>query len=187
MNVPFELRPDLPEEGISAKAYGLDHSEKVEEYLVRVAGEEGVPFVPIDLIPNTHKAMLMSELARDRGMFEAVHRGIFHAYYAESEDIGNEAVLLRVAEETGLDPAEVVETWSSGKYEERLHSFYHLALDLGVTATPSALICNELMIGSRPYGVLRDSVARCLLTQEDAEREVEPSEGALEEDTDAPE
>ena len=34
--------------------------------------------------------------------------------------------------------------WVDARYEERLHAFRHLAAAMGVTATPSALICNEL-------------------------------------------
>ena len=59
--------------------------------------------------------------------------------------------------------AEVAEAFADGRYDERLHQFRHLALELGISATPSALICNELLIGTRPYEVLEASMERCLV------------------------
>ncbi|GAB4278597.1 MAG: DsbA family oxidoreductase [Coriobacteriia bacterium] len=173
VRVPFELRPDIPDAGISAREHGLEHSDKVEAHIQRVAAQEGLPYSPVDHIPKTHKAMVMAEVARDEGIHPAVHKAIFRAYFGEGADIGSESVLLRIAEDEGLDTEEVVEAWSSGRYRERLHAFRHLADDLGVTATPAALICNELMIGSRPYGTIRDAVERCLLTEANIERAAE--------------
>lgn len=169
IEIPFELRPDIPEAGISASEYDLVHSERVEEHLVRLAREEGIPYVNTDLIPNTHKAMVVAEVGRDAGVHERVHRAIFGAYFGEGRDIGDETVLLDVSAQSGLEPEKVVEAWADGRYEERLHGYYHLALELGIDQTPAALICNELIIGSRPYGVLRDAVDRCLVTRENVE------------------
>ena len=169
VHVPFELRPDIPDEGIYASEHGMGHSERVDAHLRRLAENDGVPLVFVDHIPKSHKAMLMAELARDAGLYGPVHKGIFHAYFGEGQDIGDEGVLLRVASEAGLDPQDVEDMFANGTYEERLHAYRQLGVDLGVSSTPSALICNELMIGSRPYGVIRDAVERCLVTEENVE------------------
>ena len=50
-------------------------------------------------------------------------------------------------------------------------------MGLGVGATPSALICNELLIGSRPYRVLEAALERCLVTEESVQRAVGEQEG----------
>lgn len=168
--IPFELRPDMPSEGISARAEGLAHSKKVDEHLYKLAREGGYPMVLPDLIPHTHKALVMGEVARTAGMHETVHAAIFGAYFGEGLDIGDEDVLLAVADETGLGAEKVRAAWAEGTHEDRLHAYRHLGIGLGVDATPSALICNELMIGSRPYGVIRDAVQRCLLTAETVEQ-----------------
>jgi predicted DsbA family dithiol-disulfide isomerase len=181
VRIPFELRPDIPDSGVSARAQGLEHSERVEEHLQRITRQEGLPYRPVDHIPNTHKAMVAGEVARDAGEFRRFQQAIFEAYFGEGRDIGEQSVLIESAVEVGLDPESVVEAWSSGTYEDRLHAFYHLALDLGVTATPAALICNELLVGTRPYGVVRDAVERCLITPDNVESHAEPS-GSVERD-----
>ena len=176
VHVPFELRPDVPEGGISARAHGLEHTERVEAHLVRLAEDEGVPYVNTDLIPNTHRAMVMAELARDQGVYDSVHAAIFGAYFGEGRDIGEESVLLDVGTAAGLAAEDIVEAWATGRFEERLHGFYHLGVDLGIDTTPSALICNELIVGSRPYGVIRDAVERCLITPDNIEQRASESD-----------
>ena len=164
VEVPFELREALPPEGESAAASGLTHSEHYEQHVVKEAAAHGLAMHLPDLIPNTHRAFVMGEVARDAGpeMYRRVSDGIFAAYFGDERDIGDADVLLDVARATGLDPAAVEAAWGSGRYEQRLHSYRHLALAMGISATPAALICNELVIGSRPLKVLEEAVQRCL-------------------------
>ncbi len=171
--VPFELRPDMPDEGISASEHGLTHSERVEARLVEIAAEQGQPWVALDHIPKTHLAMVMAEVARDKG-FEVhwrTHMAIFTAHYGTGADIGDRKVLLGIADEVGLDCAEVERSWADPAFDERLHQFGHLAMHLGVEQTPAALVCNELLIGSRPYGVLQAAIERCLVRPENVVKE----------------
>jgi len=171
VSVPFELRPSIPPEGISARDQGLEHSEHVAAYLARIAKEEGIELLERDLLPNTHLALLLGEVARDAGsaVHRAVHVGIFDALYGQGLDTGGGGVLLDVAETAGL-PREAAEAaWTDARYEERLHAFRHLALSMGVDATPAALICNELLIGARPVAVLEAAISRCLVTLAEAQ------------------
>jgi predicted DsbA family dithiol-disulfide isomerase len=162
--VPFELRPDLPAEGVSAAAHGLAHSEHVDEYLHTLARRGGFPLVIPDLVPNTHRAMVLAEVARDAGAetHKRVHAAIFDAYFGRGLDIGSADVLLPIAEEHGLDPAEVRRAWDEGTFEPRLDEFHDFAHRLGVTMTPSALVCDELLIGTHPYRQLAEAAERCL-------------------------
>ncbi len=161
--IPFELKPAMPEEGIDLAEVGSGHSDRVDEYLRRTAKKEGFPFAQPGFLPNTHKALVLGEVARDAGSstHQEAHRAIFNAYFGEGLDIGSRQVLLEIAEEVGMKAEEVEHAWDEGVHEERLHSFRHLAASLGLDATPAALICNELIVGSRPMGVLRDALKRC--------------------------
>lgn len=170
VDVPFELREAIPPEGWSAKAHGLTHSEHVEEFLLRQAVQVGRPMtIPLpDTLPNTHLAIVMSEVARDAGAgtYRTVHDAVFRAYYGEGRDIADRDVLLEIARAGGLEKEAVRAAWTSAKYEQRIHAMRHLALALGVSSTPTSLICNELLIGTRPYKLLSESIERCMLTRE---------------------
>lgn len=169
--VPFELRPAMPSEGLPIADVGGGHSPRVEEYMRGMADEAGLELVFPRFVPNTHRALSLGEYARDLGgqTHEAVHEAIFAAYSGRGEDIGRVEVLLGIAEAHGLDAEDVRRALEEGRHDTRLHQFYHLALALGVSATPAALICNELLIGSRPLTVLEQSLDRCLVTAEKIE------------------
>jgi predicted DsbA family dithiol-disulfide isomerase len=169
VDVPFELREDVPSEGWSAAARGLRHTDRVEEFILRQAAETKTPMLdPLpDMLPNTHAAIVMSEVARDNGhgTYRRVRDGIFAAYYGEGRDISDQDVLLDIARSAGLGTDAVRAAWGSEKYEQRVHAMRHLALSLGISSTPASLVCNELLIGSRPYKLLAESLERCLLTR----------------------
>jgi len=175
--VPFELRPDMPEEGYPVSELEAGgQSDRVHEHLLRIAERENIPLVIPPFLPKTHKAHVLAEMARDRGpqAHDSMHRALFSAYFARGEDIGAGEVLLDIARTEGLDEADVRRAWDEGTYDERLHQFRHVAMGLGLDATPAALICNELVIGSRPYEVLRDSLDRCLVHREALAEDTEP-------------
>ena len=170
--VPLELRPDMPDEGFSATEHGLGHSERVEAFLRKAAASANLALALPDHVPKTHRALVMAEVARDAGeeLRARVHAGVFDAYFGRGMDIGRPDVLLGVARDAGLDPAVVEAAWGEGAYDPRLRSFAELAANLGVSSTPSALVCNELLIGSRPYRQVAEAIERCLVTAHTAER-----------------
>jgi len=169
--MPYELRPQMPAEGVPIEQIGR-HSERVEEHMVRMAREADIGFMFPAFVPKTHLALALGEYARDEGpeAHEVLHEAIFSAYNARGEDIGNAEVLLDIAETHALDRTDVAAAFAEGRFDERLHEFLHLALSLGISATPSALICNELFIGTRPYEVLEESLRRCLIDEHAVER-----------------
>jgi len=170
--VPYELRPTLPAQGVDIEQIGAQHSERVENYMRKMAEEGGLRVAFPGFMPNSHSALALGEFARDVGpeAHEAIHEALMDAYNGRAMDIGDESLLLDIAETHALDREEVAEAFVQGTYDERLHQFYHLGLSMGVTATPSALICNELMIGTRPYQLLEESLQRCLVDEHNISR-----------------
>ena len=177
--VPFELRPSIPAAGLAIGAREAGgHSDRVEEHLARIAEREAIPFTSPAFVPNTHMALGLGEFARDRGdeVHLLAHDALFGAYFGGGLDIGRREVLLDIAEELGFEPGEVEAAWDERRYDERLHQFRHLALGIGLESTPAALICNELLIGSRPYEVLKQAVDACLVTAANVDKEVGEAE-----------
>lgn len=171
---PLELRPDMPDEGYAmSELESAGTSGRVEQHLFRLAERDGFPLVIPPFLPKTHLALVLGEVARDLGeeMHWRVHQAIFDAHFGHGADIGKREVLLGIAKELDLDASAVNEAWDTDSYGERLHQFRHVAMHLGIDSTPAALICNELLIGSRPYQVLQDAVDRCLVTPDNVEEE----------------
>ena len=147
------------------------HSDRVAEHIERLAAKDGFPWVNPPFLPKTHLALVLGEMARDLGeaRHTSMHQAIFGAYFGDALDIGKRDILLAIAEEQGFTREEVERVWAAVVYDERLEQFRHLAINMGLDSTPAALICNELLIGSRPYGVFKDAVDRCLVTAENVE------------------
>jgi len=163
---PMELRLQTPNEGVrlGPDEVAQEHSERVVEYLLKSAAAEGSAMIMPDFTPNTHMALALAEIGRDDGeqAHGRLHSAIFSAYFERGLDIGMRSILLEIAVEQGFERSLVEQAWDTKKYDDRLGQFRKFALDLGVSSTPAALICNELLIGVRPYQILREAVDRCM-------------------------
>ena len=58
---------------------------------------------PPEVVPNSLKALEVTELARDQDKHETVHTRLMDAYWSEAANIGDETTLLSLAEQAGLD------------------------------------------------------------------------------------
>jgi hypothetical protein len=89
--LPFDLHPEYPAEGIPR---GDLHARYGEERMGQTKGmveECGYTYnPPKDVVPNSRKALELTELARDLGIHEPVHTRLMDAYWAEARNIGDE-------------------------------------------------------------------------------------------------
>src|SRR3712207_611057 len=108
--LPFELNPDMPSEGMAradyrARKFGAERAAALDANIQAVGAEEGIRFA-FDRqarTPNTRAAHMLVAHASGQGRGGAVVDALFRAYFEEGKDIGDEAVLLEVAGEAGLD------------------------------------------------------------------------------------
>src|SRR3954454_3925709 len=102
-----EPRVAVPPEGISREELERRYGSGFHERLFAMFEAAGLPHAEsIERVPNSRRALALAEYAREEGRFEEVHRALFRAYWAEGLDIGSDEVLLGVAADAGLDPAE---------------------------------------------------------------------------------
>jgi predicted DsbA family dithiol-disulfide isomerase len=109
--LPFQLNPDLPEEGIPRKEYlerkfGAGHSHGY----ARVAGvgrEVGIEFAfdHIRVQPNTLQAHRLMIYGAKQGREDEVAEHLFRAYFLEGANLTDKAALADVGEHAGLDRA----------------------------------------------------------------------------------
>lgn len=109
--LPFQLNPDVPDEGIPRQEYlerkfGPGHAQNY----ARVAGvgrEAGIEFAfhRITVQPNTLNAHRLILYGAKQGREDAVAEQLFRAYFLEGADLTNQAALTSVGEHAGLDRA----------------------------------------------------------------------------------
>jgi predicted DsbA family dithiol-disulfide isomerase len=150
--LPFDLHPEYPPEGIARaeleRRYGRDFHRGVRE-LVEASGWTYDP--PPDVVPNSRKALEVTELARDRSLHPEVHTRLMNAYWSERADIGDENVLLDLVAEAGLDRDEAGAALADRRYAERVDASTREANLHGINAIPAFVLDRRLLVlGAHP-------------------------------------
>lgn len=136
-----EIHPETPVEGMKVEALGYPDKrwQQMMDNLEKLAEEDGITFRPQDFTTNSHQSLLLAEAAKEDGteIFYRLHRGLFEAYFTGGENIGDEAVLRKIAADAGVSAATVQRAWEDEQYEERLKKNMGAAHELDVRATPT--------------------------------------------------
>lgn len=156
--VSFELHPETPPSGmlLSERFRGHDLSSFYNQ--LRARGKEvGVVFGDVTVLSNSRLALMASEFARDKGRYESFHENMFHAYFSEGLDIGNQDIIAAVAKKSGLDEKETLLTIRDGRYASRLVAARKEGQLIGLTGVPLFIIENKYQIvGAQPIETFRN-------------------------------
>lgn len=151
----FFLHPEIPKGGQSvADLFGEDRARGFVDYLQRFAANFGVPINPPSHIPNTYRALAITEYARDEANLEAFRDAAMDAYWLNGEDIEDEEVLSQLAKSAGLDPATALKASDDPKYHVRIHTDFKQAKANKVTGIPTLFIEDKMIVGCHPYSDL---------------------------------
>ena len=165
--LPFQLNPDMPEEGVPRAEYRrakFGSVEKSRALDARVAGEargEGLEFAfeRMERTPNTFAAHRLIDLAQRAGRGDAVVEALFRAYFIEARDTGDRAVLLDIAEGAGLERAAVEVALDDAAGAERLAGEERGMRDLGISGVPFFIIDRRFGVsGAQPPEALVDAI-----------------------------
>jgi predicted DsbA family dithiol-disulfide isomerase len=113
----------------------------------------------LDKVPNSRGALMLAELARERGVFDELHPRLFDAYWARGRDIGNEQVLIEEGTAVGLDAAEIVDVLHDQRYLDRIETETREAMQVGVNGVPAWVIDRRLLVpGAQPHEVFTSAL-----------------------------
>ena len=155
MWLPFDLHPEYPVEGIPRAQLHARYGDAFHDTLRARFAEDGLAYnPPPEVVPNTMRALRVTELARERGLHAAVHDRLMDAYWAEALDIGDPVVLRDLAAGAGLDGSEVDEVLAGDAYRERVLGLTAQAVSIGITGVPGFLFDRRLLVlGAQPREV----------------------------------
>jgi predicted DsbA family dithiol-disulfide isomerase len=158
--LPFDLHPEYPPEGIPRAQLNRRYPEDTHTHtraLIEAAGMRYNP--PADVVPNSQKALQVTELARDRGLHEPVHSRLMRAYWSEAADIGQEDLLLELVAEAGLDRSEAAEALADGRFAGRVRASTVEANRHGINAIPAFVLGERLLLlGAQPEALFERAV-----------------------------
>ncbi|MCD4524352.1 DsbA family oxidoreductase [Nocardioides sp. cx-173] len=159
----FELDPSAPHHGTEktlpsiARKYGRSVYEMrpMMEGVMATAVEEGLDLKLFDTVhTNTIDAHRLLHLALEAGgptLQRRLKEALLAAYFTRAEDVGDHAVLRRVAVEAGLDPARVDTVLSGDEYAADVAADIAQARAYGATGVPFFVVDQRYGIsGAQP-------------------------------------
>lgn len=154
----IEIHPETPREGHSVRQlnYSNEQWDSMMTGLRNLAKQEGITLSEQTMIANSRKALLLSEATKALGAdrFYPLHEAIFHAYFVEGRNIGDETVLRQLAREHQV-PDELIERawnedYADGPADEvppSLLRYLQYAGYLNATSVPTLVIGNQAYSG----------------------------------------
>lgn len=167
---PFELNPQMPPEGQDiaehiAQKYGStrEQMERNQEGIRARGAELGFAF-NMDKrarIYNTFDAHRLLHWAQLEGRQHALKQALFTAYFTDGRNPHDREVLVDVASQAGLDPAQAREVLESGRYAEDVRQHEQFYTQQGITAVPSVIINDKYLIqGGQPVQVFEQALRK---------------------------
>ena len=156
--LPYYLHPEYPVEGASREELYARHPER-RGYAERRFEEAGLVYNPPPaIVPNTLRALRVTELGRDRGLHQQVHDRLMDGYWQEACDIGDPDALRALAVEAGLDGDEIDEVLAGEAYQDRVYASTGQAQSIGATGIPAFLLDRRLLVlGAQPEAVFEQA------------------------------
>ncbi len=153
--LPFELNPDMPEEGEMIANYFKRRQgwtpvtlKDYQESLVKTAQNAGVI---IDFSKRTHyynsrKAHKLIHWAEQFNKQTAVNESLIEAYFKQGLDISNMAVLLDIAEQLEMDRISTQNALSSRELEQTLEKKIERQKAYKLNSIPAFIINNDTLV-----------------------------------------
>lgn len=140
---PFELNPDVPEEGLPRKEYverkfGAARGKEIYERITALGREVGIAFAfeRIERQPNTRAAHVLIALARSSDRQDAVKEAFLKAYFIDGVDLSDRGKVEAVAVGAGLDAGEVSAALDSPEAMHQVQAEEENAHNIGVEGVP---------------------------------------------------
>jgi predicted DsbA family dithiol-disulfide isomerase len=152
----FELRPE-PVPTLDPDGAYLHRVWRQSVY--PMADQRGLALRLPPVQPRSRKALEAAEAAREAGLFEPMHRGLFHAFFVDGRDIGSTEVLVDVGRSAGLAEDALRQALASGRHTAKVLADRALAQEIGVSGVPALVIQGRggaaLLSGAQPYEAVR--------------------------------
>lgn len=140
------------EELAKKKNMSLDNIKEMNESIILRAKEVGLDYNFDNMKQtNTLDAHRLMKYAETQGKGDAYTERVLKAHFEESEFIGSQETLVRLATEVGLDESDSRGVLESGKYLDEVRADQSEATQLGVQGVPFFVINRKYAVsGAQP-------------------------------------
>lgn len=154
MNLPFQLNPSMPKNGMDRVEYiktkfgSIENAKPMYDNMI-LQGEQENLQIKLDKIkrtPNTVKSHLLIDLARKYKAENEVISDLFESYFNKAKDIGDEEVLMSIAKKNNLDVNEVKTYLNDEENIKKIDKMDNVAKEMGITGVPFYVFNDQLSI-----------------------------------------
>ena len=130
--------------------------------LLRIAREQyGLELNRGPMGISSRAALIGAKFAEDQGKGPQYQEAIFRAYWQRANNIGDEEVLVGIAQATGLERDAFLAALKDDQYEDQVEADVEQAYSYGLTGVPALIFGNRYLVsGAQPYEVLRQVVEK---------------------------
>lgn len=182
---PFQLDGTLPPGGKDRKVYleekfgSSEQAKQIYENVSAAGDVEGIPFAfdKIAVSPNTLDAHRLIRWAGgiSQDLQDRIVESLFQAYFIYGENIGDHEILVRIAEDAGMDTDLVAELLEKGADRDLVAREIELSQRMGVTGVPTFIVDNKYaIVGAQPAEQLIEAI-HAIASQRSANDNPEPS------------
>jgi predicted DsbA family dithiol-disulfide isomerase len=161
--VHFPLHPETPTEGRSLAdlfaGRGVDRKAMNAQMKARMDAE-GLPYGERTMTYNSRIAQEVGKWADTQPGGEAIHDAMFRAYFVETRNIGDPAVILEIVKQAGLSVEGAREVIEKRTFKDAVDEDWALSRQLGVTGVPTFVAGRYGVVGAQPYETLERLVER---------------------------
>ena len=155
-HIPFQLNPDMPQEGIARDQYlkikfgGKEFAQPMYDRMTEEAKKEDLNFNlnNIKKTPNTVLSHLLIKLAEQTKVQNQVKEKIYYSYFIEGLDIGNKEILINIATEFNIKESEVNNFFNSDNVE-KVNSYVGIAKEKATNGVPFFEIGKDVVSGAQ--------------------------------------
>jgi len=155
-HVPFQLNPDMPQEGIERNQYlkikfgGKEFAQPMYDRMTEEAEKEDLNFNlnNIKKTPNTVLSHLLIRLAEQTNVQNQVKEKIYHSYFIEGLDIGNKEVLIKIGKIFNIKEDAISNFFNSGNIK-KINSYISIAKEKKINGVPFFEIGKDFISGAQ--------------------------------------
>ena len=158
----FEKRVNVYEYLANRKGISYEQSKSMHVRIIQMAKDAGLTYnFDKAIVANSFDAHKVIQLAKTKGLGDAIEERLFLAYFTEGKDFGNHDTLIELGKEIGLTKAEVINAIESDEFAYKVKQDIQEAQHIGVTGVPFFVFDRKYAVsGAQPATVFTQTLEK---------------------------
>jgi predicted DsbA family dithiol-disulfide isomerase len=160
----FQIHPEYPATGLpmehGSTTHGKARYDAIWNNILSLAETIGLDMHRPPLLTNSLSALEATEYAKEQEQEHAFSRAVYQAYFQHGKNIGDQEVVLGIAEDVGLDRSVLQEHLLARTYAERIQTAHTEAQARGVSGVPTFIMGPAQIVGAQSPDVVISMLKR---------------------------